>query len=229
MKDLLLLHGALGHTDQFKPYLPWLEQHFRVHTFLFGGHGGTPIPEGGIRMQTYVNQLAEYIAAHRLQDIAVFGYSMGGYAALCHTLQYPGVITSLLTLATKLSWTEEGALREAKMLQPAALEEKVPKYAAQLAAQHGADHWKLLLPAIAGMMTDLGREPLLKEAAYPRISASVQLMVGDKDNMVSIEETLAAARAIPEARFAVIPGTRHPLEQVRPSLLPGLMKDFWNL
>ncbi len=229
MNHLILLHGALGHTQHFAPYLPWLQQHFTVHQFLFEGHGETPIPGTGIRMQQYVDQLQQYVRANDLQQFDVFGYSMGGYVALCYALQHPGKIGSLLTLATKLHWTAEGAAKESKMLNPDVIAEKVPKYAAQLAAQHGTTQWKALLPAIAGMMTDLGNNPLLGLTAYANIQSRVQLMVGDKDAMVSFEETLEAARTIPEARFAVLPQTKHPLEQVRPQLLMDLMKDFWNL
>lgn len=229
MNDLILLHGALGHTQHFASYLPWLQQHFTVHQFLFEGHGETPIPETGIHMQYYVDQLQQYVAAHNLRQFDVFGYSMGGYVALCYALQHPGKISSLLTLATKLRWTAEGAAKESKMLDPDIISEKVPKYAAQLAAQHGQEQWKALLPAIAGMMITLGNKPLLGLREYGNIQSRIQLMVGDKDVMVSLEETLEAAKNIPDARFAVLPQTKHPLEQVRSQLLMDLMKDFWNL
>jgi pimeloyl-ACP methyl ester carboxylesterase len=94
---------------------------------------------------------------------------------------------------------------------------------------HGAEQWKELLPAIAGMMVDLGKEPLLTTENYARINTKIQLMVGDKDVMVTLDETVQAAKAIPEARLAVLPNTKHPIEQVRTELLIGLMKDFWGL
>lgn len=228
MQDLLLLHGALGHTLHFAPYLDWLKQYFKVHTILFDGHGGTGIPADGIRMEHYVTQLHGYCEKHQLEQFHVFGYSMGGYIALAYALQQPGKIASILTLATKLHWTAEGAAKESKMLDPGVIAEKVPKYAAQLEQLHGPG-WKDLLPAIAGMMTALGAHPLLDATRYARMATRVQLMVGDKDVMASIDETLEAAKMIPDARFAVLPATKHPLEQVRADLLMALMKDFWAL
>ncbi|WP_118972258.1 alpha/beta fold hydrolase [Taibaiella koreensis] len=229
MKDLILLHGALGHTQQFDPYLSVLQQHFHVHTFLFAGHGGSAIPGRDLCMTDYIDQLEQFCKEKQLQTFDVFGYSMGGYVALGYALRHPGQITSLLTLATKLQWTVEGATRESQMLQPDKIAEKVPKYAAQLAAWHGEEEWKVLLPAIAGMMNDLGAHPLLGSHNYPDIQTRVQLMVGDKDAMVSREETMEATGLIPGARLAILPDTKHPLEQVRPGLLLALMKDFWNL
>lgn len=229
MKDLILLHGALGHSSNFAPYEQWLSQNFNVHKILFAGHGGSTLPEEGISMEGYISQLHQYCEAHQLQDFNIFGYSMGGYVALCYAQQYPGKVSSILTLATKFNWTEEGAAKESKMLHPGTIAEKVPKYAAQLAALHGEDHWQALLPAVATMMISLGNKPLLFPDNLSQVSTKVQLMVGDKDVMVSLDETLQASKAIPEARFAVLPQTKHPIEQVRPSLLIAMMNDFWEL
>lgn len=229
MKNLILLHGALGHSSNFDPYEQYLSEHFRVHKILFRGHGNTSIPQEGIRMSGYLEQLHQYCEEHALQEVDIFGYSMGGYVALSYALQYPGKVSSILTLATKLNWTEEGAIKESKMLNPEVIAEKVPKYAAQLATIHGEAHWKHLLPAIADMMIDLGKHPLLYPENYARINTRVQLMLGDKDVMVSLEETLHAVKGIPETLLAVLPNTKHPIEQVRPELLISLMKDFWGL
>lgn len=229
MKNLILLHGALGHSSNFEPYEQYLSEHFIIHKILFRGHGDTSVPSEGINMSVYVEQLHQYCEEHTLQEVDIFGYSMGGYVALSYALQYPGKVSSILTLATKLNWTEEGAIKESKMLNPEVIAEKVPRYAAQLAAMHGAEHWKQLLPAIADMMIDLGKHPLLTVENYARINTRVQLMLGDKDAMVTLDETLQAAKTIPEALLAVLPDTKHPIEQVRTGLLIGLMKDFWSL
>ncbi|KAA5537094.1 alpha/beta hydrolase [Taibaiella lutea] len=229
MKNLILLHGALGHSSNFEPYESFLSQHFNVHKVLFHGHGGSEIPAAGLSIELYVEQLQQYLEQQELNDIYVFGYSMGGYVAMCHALQYPGKITSILTLATKLNWTIEGAAKEVKMLEPELIESKVPRYAAQLMTLHGENHWKQLLPAIATLMTRLAVKPLLTQTQYESLNLPVQMMVGDKDAMVSIDETLFATKNIPNANFAVLPDTKHPIEMARPELLIGLMKDFWKI
>lgn len=229
MKNLILLHGALGHSSNFEAYESFLSSHFNVHKILFHGHGGTDIPAEGLSIGLYIEQLQQYIEQHQLKDVHVFGYSMGGYVALCHALQYPGNIVSILTLATKLHWTVEGAAKEVKMLEPELIEAKVPKYAAQLVALHGENHWNQLLPAVAKLMIHLAENPLLSQAQYEALNLPVQLMVGDKDAMVSLDETLHAAKHIPNANFAVLPATKHPVEMVRTGLFLALMKDFWKI
>jgi pimeloyl-ACP methyl ester carboxylesterase len=226
MKHLLLLHGALGHPSQFEPYEPELSQYFYLHKLLFEGHGSSPIPEEGIYMERYIAQVSQYCEDNQLDDVCIFGYSMGGYVALCYALEQPQKVQSVITLATKLQWTEESALKESKMLNPDVIEEKVPKYAMHLAGLHGSDKWKGLLSAISGMINHLGKRPLLTPDEFVRLKDKVQLMVGDKDTLVSVEETYAASKEIPGAGFAVLPQTVHPFEKVRPELLTALLMDF---
>lgn len=228
MKNLILLHGALGHSDLFAPYKDILSRHFNVHTPLFSGHGQTSLPEGGITMEQYTRELAAYCDREELQEVHLFGHSMGGYVALCYALQQPDRVKSVMTLGTKFDWTEEQATKESKMLDPETILAKIPKYAAQLEAQHGAQ-WKQLLPTIAEMMIGLGKQPVLQSENLSTISLPVQIMLGDKDNMVTMEESIQVCRSIPNARFAVLPDTKHPMDRARPRLVLDLMKDFWGL
>jgi len=227
MPHLLLLHGALGHSDIFTPYLKTLSQYFTVHTPLFSGHGDKELPAEGISIEKYTQELSEYCEVNNLADVSIFGHSMGGYAALCYAMKNPENVHSIITLGTKFDWSEEQALKESKMLNPDVILEKIPQYAQLLESQHGPK-WKQLLPAIADLMIDLGKNPPL-ENNLSTINIPIQIMVGDKDNMVTIEESSRVYRSLPNAKLAVLPDTKHPLDKVRPSLLLNLIKDFWNL
>ncbi|MFC3159186.1 Pimeloyl-ACP methyl ester carboxylesterase [Chryseobacterium arachidis] len=227
MPNLILLHGALGHSEIFEPFKSELSKYFTIHTLLFSGHGNTDIPEHGITIEKYTNELKEFIAKENLKDVHIFGHSMGGYVALCYALENPESLHSIMTLGTKFDWTEEQAVKESKMLNPEVIAEKVPRYAELLKAQHGSK-WKELLPAIAEMMILLGKNPPLKDQ-LATINFPVQIMVGDKDNMVTLEETVSVYRNLPNAKLCVLPDTKHPMDKVRPNLLLNLMKDFWNL
>jgi pimeloyl-ACP methyl ester carboxylesterase len=227
MLHLILLHGALGHSEIFEPFIEELSKYFIIHTPLFSGHGNIDLPENGITIEKYTEELAEYIKKENLKDVYIFGHSMGGYVALCYANQHPENVNSIMTLGTKFDWTEEQALKESKMLNPDVIAEKVPKYAALLENQHG-EKWRQLLPAIAEMMISLGKNPPLKNN-LTTINIPVQIMVGDQDNMVTLEESMEVYRSLPNAKLAVLPNTKHPMDKVRGNLLLNLMKDFWNL
>ena len=71
---------------------------------------------------------------------------------------------------------------------------------------HGTK-WKQLLPAIAHLMVDLGKNPPL-ENNFATIATPTQIMVGDTDNMVTIEESMRVYRSLPNAKLAVLPDTK---------------------
>jgi hypothetical protein len=52
-------------------------------------------------------------------------------------------------------------------------------------------------------------------------------MVGDRDVTVTVEETAAVSRLMPNAELAVLPRTPHPLEQVSLDRLVPLLADFF--
>lgn len=227
MLHLIFLHGALGHSQIFEPFKAELSKYFTIHTPLFSGHGSSELPEDGISIEKYIRELKDFIEKNNLNNVYIFGHSMGGYVALCYAAQHPERLNSVITLGTKFNWTEEQALKESKMLNPETIVEKVPKYAGLLEAQHGKK-WKQLLHSIADLMVSLGKNPPLK-ANLSTINIPVQIMVGDQDNMVTLEESMDVYRSLPNARFAVLPDTKHPMDKVRTCLLLDLIKDFWNL
>jgi pimeloyl-ACP methyl ester carboxylesterase len=227
MPNLILLHGALGHNEVFEPFKEELSKYFTVYTPLFSGHGYVQLPENGITIKAYTQELKEFIEKEKLNDVSIFGHSMGGYVALCYAMENPSSINSIITLGTKFDWNEEQAIKESKMLNPDVIAEKIPKYAGLLEKQHGTQ-WKQLLPAIADMMVSLGKNPPLKNN-LSSINIPVQIMIGDQDNMVTLEESTEVYRNLPNAKLAVLPNTKHPMDKVRPNLLLNLMKDFWNL
>jgi pimeloyl-ACP methyl ester carboxylesterase len=59
------------------------------------------------------------------------------------------------------------------------------------------------------------------------ITHPVLAMRGDRDAMVTMEETLAAYEALPNASLGILPHTPHPLEKVHTSVLSALLRSFF--
>src|SRR5687768_6245802 len=105
MRQLLLLHGAIGSSEQLKPLADNLSKDFHVHLFDFPGHGGKPLP-AGFSIQFFAESVVEYLNKNNLLKVSVFGYSMGGYVAMYLAKHYPLLIDHVITLATKFEWNE---------------------------------------------------------------------------------------------------------------------------
>jgi hypothetical protein len=68
---------------------------------------------------------------------------------------------------------------------------------------------------------------------FDRFAANVRdfmrdrtIEVGDRDAIVSVDETASCLKSIPKGELAVLPDTPHPIEQVRVSLVASLIEDF---
>ncbi len=230
MKKLLLLHGALGAKEQFDELSAKLSSSFEVHTMNFTGHGGGEIPNEPFSMEMFRGNIISYLEENDIKEIDIFGYSMGGYAALHTALNSPGRIKKIFTLATKFEWTPEIAEREVKMLDAQKIKAKVPKFAEELAARHGENNWETVLLKTAEMMKGLG-DSGGRHAGRPlhldQINNEVQVGIGDSDKMVSLKESETASKALLNGRLIVLPGTHHPLEMVDAERLAREIKRFF--
>ncbi|MEL6537481.1 MAG: alpha/beta hydrolase [Bacteroidota bacterium] len=226
MTNLLLLHGALGSAALFDPLVPHLEKHYTLHCLNFAGHGGEPIPESGYSMPHFADNVVAYLEQQGIEQINIFGYSMGGYVGLWLAHRHPQRVGKLFTLATKFDWNPESAAQESRMLNPDKIAEKVPKFAAALEARHSPQDWRQVLLHTKNMMTDLGNEPLLTQEVLKSIAHPCLITVGDQDQMVSHEETLQAAKALPDGEFACMADTPHPIEKVDPTRLSKWIHEY---
>lgn len=224
MQNLLLLHGALGFSGQFESLIPLLKDSYNVYTFDFGGHGKKTMPEN-LSIEHFAKETAAFINTSIDGETHIFGHSMGGYVAMYMARHSMGQTGKILTLGTKLNWTPEIAANEAKLLNTEKIKEKVPAFAQNLAAMHG-DNWELLCKKTAEMMLDLGNAPALTQDDFAQIENQIQLGLGDKDNMVSIEETIIAYRLLKNGRLAVLPNTLHPYNKVDVNRLAFEIKAF---
>lgn len=225
MQQLLLLHGALGSEKSLQSLKELLQNDFDVYSFSFQGHGGSELPESDFTIAVFANEVISFLDKNQIDSISIFGYSMGGYVGLYLAKQFPERIQKLFTLATKLNWTVEGSQKEASMLNPIIIKEKVPKYALSLEQLHG-NNWEDLMTKTAQMMLNLGRNPKVNDSDLEQISLPVLLSVGDKDVMVTLEETIHAHRKIQHSQLLVLPKTIHPIEKVDVDELANQIKRF---
>lgn len=225
-KHLLLLHGALGTEQQLIPLANLVNEQFTVHSLNFEGHGGRASAAPAFSIDLFVHNVLQFLQEQQLDSVAIFGYSMGGYVALRLAQQHPQLVEKIITLGTKFDWSIEAASKEVKMLNPSIIEQKVPKFAAQLHKNHAPNDWKLLLDKTAQMMLHLAHESKLTTEDLEQIQQEVLIGIGSLDNMVSVAESEQAAAALPNAQLQLIEGFYHPLEKNDLQQLVPLMREF---
>ncbi|MBK7850913.1 MAG: alpha/beta fold hydrolase [Bacteroidetes bacterium] len=223
---ILLLHGALGSAEQLKDLSVALKD---LHPMIveFTGHGKTP--DQGISWSIdYFADHLERLCSRFDSPVYVFGYSMGGYVALSLSMKRPDLFRGIITLGTKFDWTPESARKESSRMNAEKILEKVPVFAADLMKRHGSSNWKMVLKKTADLMLSLGDNPALRIGDISSSDLPVLCCLGEKDNMVNMDETLAFMKIFPDATFRLLPDTPHPIEQVSVSLLASVISGFVN-
>jgi len=75
-------------------------------------------------------------------------------------------------------------------------------------------------------MVALGKDNTLKITDHAEINTPALILLGDRDKMVGLEETLLVYKALPNAQMGMLPGTPHPIEQVDVNLLGMMIERF---
>jgi pimeloyl-ACP methyl ester carboxylesterase len=227
MKDLLLLHGALGSKEQFAELELVIADSFKVHTLNFSGHGSRQWHHHAFTIQNFAHEVLDWMNEHYIQTIDIFGYSMGGYVALWLARFYPERVGRIFTIGTKLKWNDEEAEREIKMLNPEKVTEKVPAFALELEVRHGEHEWKSVMTRTALLMKDLAHTHL-REQDFLKIDKQILLGRGAEDTMVTFEEIDYVHHLLKNSEHKTYEGIPHSIAKVPVTLLEKEFERFYG-
>ncbi len=223
---LLILHGALGDARQFEGIHFLLSAEFRVECINFSGHGGRELSKNEWSIPSFANEVLQFMDEKSIDKVAIIGYSLGGYVGLYLAKHFPEKVEKLLTLSTKLQWTPEIAEKECSMLKTEVIVQKVPAFAAALAQRHAPVDWKILAEKTCTLLKSMGAHNPLSLSDFEMIQKPVLVCVGDRDKMVTMEETRHVFKAIPGAGMCVIPNMGHPVETLNTDFFIFVAKNF---
>lgn len=225
MQTLILTHGALGSKADLDKLAEVLQkENYKVLSFSFSGHGATEF-ENDFGIEQFSLELENFILKNDLVHPSVIGYSMGGYVALNLARRSPERINKIITLGTKFNWSSEVVEKEVKMLDAEAMLTKVPAFAKSLELKHGGK-WTTLLLRTAELMRDISVNNYLNPESLKTIQNKILVGLGDKDQMVTVEETISVYRSLPNAAMFILPNTKHQVEQLNTALFVEIIKGF---
>ncbi len=176
-------------------------------------------------MDSLAREVVDYLDQNNIPTAHVFGYSMGGYAALKAARKAPERIKTAVTYGTKFNWSLEATEKELKFLNPEITEIKVPQFAAKLKQEHQPLDWKKLMHHTAIMMQGLAQGQKLDAEALRSIDIPVSIGMGSEDHMVSFQESKEVSQLLGNARLKLIPEGVHSLEKNDPSTIAAIISS----
>ena len=95
-KPLLILHGFLGMSDNWKTLgVQFASEGFEVHILDLRNHGRSFQSEE-FSYELMVQDIVRYCEEHHLEKINVIGHSMGGKTAMLLATRYPNLVEKLI-------------------------------------------------------------------------------------------------------------------------------------
>lgn len=225
-EKLLILHGAAGSKDRFEKLGKRLEKHFDVFKLNFSGHGGDPIPEEAFGIELFSRDVLAFLNKHEIRKVNIFGFGMGGFVAIYLASNFPDRVSKIFTLGTKFNWSKETVKQEIKLLDVDVIEEKLPAYAKELKELHQPVDWKLVIAKTIEMLQEMGRKNPLTDLDLSELDIPVLIGMGDRDNLVIIEESVFSYRLLKKGQLLVLPDTPHPIHNANEKLLYLEIKRF---
>lgn len=223
---LLLLPGLLGAiSQQWRPFIKPLTNDYHIVLMDLRGHGRSTNAAKVLNPETMMFDISGLLDSLQLATVHVAGYSLGGYLGLMLALKEPRRVSTLLMHASKFYWTQEAAAKMHQQLDPDTMAQKVSSYAEQLAQDHGARQWRILVRQAADLVSYLVTNGLT-ERMVTHTQCPVLVSVGDRDELVPMNEALRLARLLNNGELIVLPGVRHPFQSIRAIPLLPMMQYF---
>ena len=94
-KPLLILHGFLGMSDNWKTLGTQFATDFQVHVLDLRNHGRSLHSED-FSYEIMAQDVYEYCQAHNLENINIIGHSMGGKVAMLLATTHPELVSKLI-------------------------------------------------------------------------------------------------------------------------------------
>jgi pimeloyl-ACP methyl ester carboxylesterase len=236
---IVFLHGLGSSADDWGPQVTAFEPHYRLLLADLPGHGRSPRPPGRLTVSRMAAALDALLAHLGEAPVHVVGVSLGGCVGLALALDAPARVRSLtlvnafarlrpehagdalrlaarglllaaapmatvgaLVARTVFPRPEQGALRRAAMLSVARTSRG--SYAAAAAALAAFD----------------------VRASLARIRCPTMVVAGIEDRTVALAAKEALARAIPGARWVVVPESGHVTNVDRPAAFNAALAEF---
>ncbi|MGY1615348.1 alpha/beta fold hydrolase [Geodermatophilus sp. SYSU D00691] len=218
-RPLVLLHGGLVDTRLFEPILPPLVERFHVYLPERRGHGHTADVEGPITYQVMTDDTIAFLDTVVGGAADLVGYSDGAFIAMLVAIQRPDLVDRLVMIS--------GGFDKSGEADPDA-EFDVDEVVAFLGSSYGEvspdgeEHFPLVVAKIGELMVN---EPHVDIAELAKIRARSLVMFSD-DDLMTLSHAVEMFEALPNAEFAVVPGTSHFLVSEKPHLVNALLTDF---
>ena len=210
-EPLLLLHGNGEDSSVFSAQMDYFSPKYRVMALDTRGHGKSPRGTAPFSIETFAEDLLDFLDQQGLEKVHLLGFSDGGNIALTFALRHQERLLSLIL---------NGADLFPSGVKPSV---QVPIVLGYWAARAAALFSRDAVPKME-LLRLMVKEPHIPPEALGAIRVPTLVIAGTGD-MIKEEHTRLIHRQIPGSRLALIPGD-HFIAQKNPEPYNRAVEEF---
>ena len=97
---LVFIHGLSDSLLYWEILTNSLKNDYKVVRYDLRGHGSSPLGDGEITMDVYVNDLLGLLEELKIDKVNLAGFSLGGMIALKFAIEYPQRVSSMVLMSS---------------------------------------------------------------------------------------------------------------------------------
>ncbi|MBP6040218.1 MAG: alpha/beta fold hydrolase [Flavobacterium sp.] len=243
-KPLLILHGFLGMSDNWKTLgVQFASEGFEVHLLDLRNHGRSFHSEE-FSYELMVQDIVQYCEEHHLEKINVIGHSMGGKTAMLLAARYPELVNKLIVADIGPKYYAPhhqdilaglNAVDFSQKLSRNEVEEIVSRYIPDIGTRQfllkslywqepGQLAFRFNLSVFNSKITEIGM-PLPADLVFEKPTLFIR---GGNSNYILDEDIEAIKVQFPKASIETIPNAGHWLHAENPALFYQLSLSYLN-
>ena len=232
---LLVLHGALGTVDMFGDLVPSMAQTRQVIAVEQQGHGRTADIDRPLSYEQMADDTAALLEYLDIDQVDVFGFSMGGGVAWQLVIRHPDLVRKLV--AGSATYTRAHGYGEVMGSLETTFSPEMfkgtPIEAGYMRVAPNPNDFSTVVRKVQQLTMETKDTPA---ETIKAIAAPTMIIIGDAD-IISPEGAAELFRlrgggvpgdylGLPPARLAVLPGTTHMTAPTRTEWLRSMIAEF---
>lgn len=236
-KPIVLLHGFCGSSRYWEHVIPVLSESCRVIALDLPGHGQSGPLKGSSTIENLADQVKNLLAELNLQEVTMFGHSLGGYITLAFAEKYSNQLNGFsLIHSTAFPDSEEakkGRLANIEKVNQSGIYSLIDGLVPKLFSPDNQDENYVgaameigyttsaegAIDALNAMKDRPDRNQVLEASTMP-----VLLIAGEQDQIIPAEKTFSVSRA--NIKQSIIKDSGHMSMYENPHDLIKEIQDF---
>ncbi len=215
----VLVHGLGMSSLYFMPMARRLARHGKVYVPDLPGFGRSSKPGHPLSIPGLADALAGWLELHQLGPALLIGNSLGAQVIMDLAVRYPRRLAGAVLVSPTVDPAARSIVAQTLRLIADVWKEPPSLYWIGL-----ADYWRAGFRTMLHTLRHALADPVLDK--LPRIGVPTLLVRGGRDPIVPQAWIEQAARLIPGARLAVLPGAAHAVNYNSPDALVDLVLGF---